>query len=162
MYAKNYLLDPKEKNLGVKEKLSLRKFGAKSSLPDRSFFKKRAQHPDCKIWTHFSDRAHRLLGISRTVDKQAKKMQPVQVVVGEASPGLGLVVVVALSLMSTSLQKNVSCSSSASRAYASVKFPTTGTETESRRRSSTQGAAKQPFPRRDPRKSQNSFLFDQS
>ena len=35
MYAKNYLLDPKEKNLGVKEKLSLRKFGAKSSLPDR-------------------------------------------------------------------------------------------------------------------------------
>ena len=60
MYAKNYLLDPKEKNLGVKEKLSLRKFGAKSSLPDRSFFKKRAQHPDCKIETHFSDRAHRL------------------------------------------------------------------------------------------------------
>ena len=49
MYAKNYLLDPKEENLGVKEKLSLRKFGAKSSLPDRSFFKKRAQHPDCKI-----------------------------------------------------------------------------------------------------------------
>ena len=45
MYAKNYLLDPKEKNLGVKEKLSLRKFGAKSSLPDRSFFRKRAQHP---------------------------------------------------------------------------------------------------------------------
>ena len=31
-------------------------------------------------------------------------MQPVQVVVGEASPGLGLVVVVALSLMSTSAE----------------------------------------------------------
>ena len=78
---------------------------------------------------------------SWVIDKQAKKMQPVQVVVGDASPGLGLVVVVALSLMSTSLPTNVSCSSSASRAYAS--FPTTRTET-----------------RRDPRKSQNSF--DQS
>ena len=60
IYAKNYLLDPKEKNLGVKEKLSLHKFGAKSSLPDRSFFKKRAQHLDRKIWTHCCSRAHRL------------------------------------------------------------------------------------------------------
>ena len=65
---------------------------------------------------------------SWVIDKQAKKMQPAQVVVGEASPGLGLVVVVPPSLMSTSLQRNVSCSSSASRAYAS--FPTTRTETQ--------------------------------
>ena len=93
------------------------------------------------------------------IDKQAKKMQPVQVVVGEASPGLGLVVVVALSLMSTSLQRNVSCSSSASRGYAS--FPTTRTETQ---RAGVVVRLKEQqsnlFPRQDPRKSQNSF--DQS
>ena len=66
---------------------------------------------------------------SWVIDKQAKTMQPVQVVVGEASPGLGLpVLVVALSLMSANLQRNISCSSSASRAYAS--FPTTRTETQ--------------------------------
>ena len=93
------------------------------------------------------------------IDKQAKKMQPVQVVVGEVSPGLGLVVVFALSLMSTSLQRNASCSSSASRAYAS--FPTTRTETQ---RAGVVLRLKEQqsnlFPRRDPRKSQNSF--DQS
>ena len=76
-------------------------------------------------------------------DKQAKKMQPVQVVVGEASPGLGLVVVVALSLMSTSLQRNVSCSSSASRAYAS--FSTTRTETQGSRAGVVVQLKEQPF-----------------
>ena len=86
----------------------------------------------------------------------------VQVVVGEASPGLGLVVVVALSLMSTSLQRNVSCSSSVSRAYAS--FLTTRTETQ--RAGAVVRLKEQQsnlFPimvRRDPRKPQNSF--DQS
>ena len=45
MYAKTYLLDPKEKNLGVKEKLSLRKFGAKSSLSDQELFQKARAAP---------------------------------------------------------------------------------------------------------------------
>ena len=56
------------------------------------------------------------------IDKQAKKMQPAQDVVGEAVitwPGAGRCRrTSALSLMSTSLQRNVSCSSSVSRAYA--------------------------------------------
>ena len=66
---------------------------------------------------------------SWVIDKQAKKMQPAQVVVGEASPGLGLVVVVPPSLMATSLQRNVSRSSSASRAYASFTMTRTETQT---------------------------------
>ena len=72
MYAKNYSLDLKEKNLGVKEKLSLHKFCAKSSLPDRNFFKKRAQHPDRKIWTYFCSRAHRLTQSKELIEQPGR------------------------------------------------------------------------------------------
>ena len=102
---------------------------------------------------------------SWVIDKQAKKMQPVQVVVGEASPGLGLVVVVALSGGDVDepwkKRQLFICGVPCVRLLSDDE----DWDSESRRRtcSSTQGAAKQPFSHHGPsrpRKSQNSF--DQS